>query len=68
MVKGNDLTIDFAAGSLRRDDGCGKNYTKTIPAVRNSFKWQIQKDEYGIVSLCLKQKNGETLCYRKVEL
>lgn len=66
-VDGSNLSVNLTGGSVRRDDSCSpsKNYKKALPASTTTFDWRIEKDEYGIVQLCLTQPNGESFCYRK---
>jgi len=68
-LSGSDLTINLGAGTIKRDDSCSpsKNYTKPTDATNFTYKWSIEKDEYGTVQLCLTESNGNKYYYRRAE-
>jgi hypothetical protein len=68
-ISGSDLVVNLSGGTIRRDDSCNRNgnYSKPIKASSKTYDWRIEKDEYGIIQLCLTQENGESFCYRKAK-
>jgi hypothetical protein len=68
-IDGSNLTVSLGAGTIRRDDSCSpsKNYTKPTSATNFTYRWSIEKDEYGTVQLCLTESNGSKYYYRRAE-
>jgi hypothetical protein len=68
-VNGSSLTVSLGAGTIKRDDSCSrsKNYTKATDATNFTYRWSIEKDEYGTVQLCLTESNGEKYYYRRAQ-
>lgn len=68
-LSGGNLTVNLTTGTLSRDDSFSKskNYTKPMDSTSETYKWQIEKDEYGNTELALTESNSNTYYYRRTK-
>ncbi|MDQ2938120.1 MAG: hypothetical protein M3R67_11510 [Acidobacteriota bacterium] len=65
-VQGSELTITPRPGTLDYKSSCSPslNSLKETKFDPSSFKWQLERDEYGL-KLCLQRSDGVAGCYYK---